>query len=125
MKEDFILIGILPESLVEHKKVQLTEIKSILVEALQLGSMYNPMVDLLKQKNLIIDGESVCLKDLFSMIKSKDFLQTIPLFCNQRETYSNIQLIIVGIILTQRGELKKLEIREGLSAYVLAAREAK
>ena len=47
MKDDLTLIGLLPESLVEHQTLDFKEIKSILDEALNLRPMFTPLIELL------------------------------------------------------------------------------
>jgi hypothetical protein len=65
MKADLTLIGFLPESLVEHQKLEFKELKLILDEALNLRPFFTPLIELMKEKNLILPDERVQIKDLF------------------------------------------------------------
>lgn len=64
-------------------------------------------------------------RDVFTVLHSTAFLTETPLFLNNRETFANIMLITTALIITKKGYLTVDEIRQGVMAYTLTARETK
>jgi hypothetical protein len=65
------------------------------------------------------------IKDVFQTLHSTKFLKTTPLFLNHRETFANIMLITTAVIITRKGYMNIDEIRHGVLAYTLTARDSK
>lgn len=117
------IVGIIPDRDLDER-ITLKELKLIVFESLQLGPMYQPLVDIL-HKTGRVENDFVEFKDICNTLQSTDFLKTTPLFVNHRETYANIRLIITAIIITRKMYLTTDEIRHGISAYTLISRECK
>jgi hypothetical protein len=62
MQDDMKIIGIIPDRDFDGR-LTLKEIRKILFDCLQLGPMFNPLVDVLKKNNKI-DNEYVEFKDI-------------------------------------------------------------
>ena len=99
MKEDYNIVGILEESEVSYQETKLEEIKRIF-SVLQLDTFYYPFLD-----NLSIflpnyeNWMSIPMEVVFKTLNSTGFLESVPLFCNSRETHLNIKLISTAFIL--------------------------
>ena len=99
MKEDYFIVGILDESEVSNQDTKLEEIKRIF-NSLQLDTFYFPFLENLAKfmpdfhKTIYIPMEAV-----FKTLNSTGFLESVPLFCNSRETHLNIKLISTAFIL--------------------------
>jgi len=92
--------------------------------------MYQPLIEILKKKGKIIVSKNtgdqmVEFRDVFTVLHSTAFLTETPLFLNNRETFANIMLITTALIITKKGYLTVDEIRQGVMAYTLTARETK
>eukprot|EP00347_Sterkiella_histriomuscorum_P021092 403335284 len=128
MKDDLRLVGILSERELDGR-ILLKELRKILFDCLQLGPMYQPLVDILEKNGKVITsqvGEFFTeIKDVFTTIHSTAFLTTTPLFLNHRETYANIMLITTSVMITRKSYMTIDEIRHGLLAYTLISRECK
>ena len=123
MKEDFKIIGILPDIDLDGR-ITVKELRKIVFDCLQLGPMFQPLIDILSNTNKI-NNEFIEFKDICNALQSTAFLTETPKCLNYRETYANIRLIITSLIITRKSYLSSDEIRHGLLAYTLISRECK
>ncbi len=80
MKDEVRVIGIIPERDIDGR-ITIKDLKKIVFEALQLGPMYVPLMDLLK-KNDKISNDFLEIKDVFQTLNSTAFLKITPLVNN-------------------------------------------
>ena len=62
---------------------------------------------------------------VFKIVNSSEFFQSVPRYCNARETWANIQLINSGLILFKKGYMQLKEMNQAVKAFSIAAKDTK
>jgi hypothetical protein len=121
--EDVSIVGIIPEDeLSGHTNAQ--ELSKVIYDSLSIGPLFDPLINDLNSKGLIIDEEIEC-KEVLKALYSNSFLKRCPKFVSHRETLLNVKLITTAMLVLRKNFLNHDTIRHGLSAYVLTCRETK
>ena len=99
MNSDYHVIGIINENDIDGIITQ-HELYLIFKEGLQLIRMFEVLIEILEDKELIKgEDKKAELSDVFNVLNSLEFLRKTPLYCMGRETHANIKLCIAAIVL--------------------------